>query len=61
MLRGLDQRRRLRLGHLAAAATLVVPDDRGPLPPPDRIGELLGCSPAAWSALRVGASGVRTA
>jgi 2-dehydro-3-deoxygluconokinase len=61
VLRGEDQRRRLRLGHLAAAATLVVPDDHGALPPAGRIEELLGCPPAAWSAVRVTRAEVRTA
>ncbi|HET6636152.1 MAG TPA: sugar kinase [Streptomyces sp.] len=60
-LRGDDQQRRLRLGHLAAASTLVVPDDHGAPPPHDRLQELLGCSPTAWAATRVTASGVTTA
>ncbi|WP_067490358.1 sugar kinase [Actinomadura hibisca] len=52
-LRGYDLRRRLRLGHVAAAATLVVPGDHGPPPPPDRVAELLAATPERWAATTV--------
>ncbi|WP_243725699.1 sugar kinase [Actinomadura rubrisoli] len=57
-LRGYVPRRCLRLGHLAAAATLVVPGDHGPPPPPALVDDLLGASPRAWAATTVRASGI---
>ncbi|WP_174550921.1 sugar kinase [Actinomadura macra] len=57
-LRGYGPRRCLRLGHLAAAATLVVPNDHGPPPPPALVDELLHGSPEAWAATTVRASGI---
>ncbi|QXJ23251.1 sugar kinase [Actinomadura graeca] len=57
-LRGYGPRRCLRLGHLAAAATLVVPGDHGPPPPPALVDELLHASPGVWAATTVRASGV---
>ena len=41
----------LRLGHLTAASALTVASDHGPLPPPERLSELLGLSPEAWAAV----------
>ncbi|MFE9423253.1 sugar kinase [Kitasatospora sp. NPDC006697] len=58
-LRGLDQHRRLRLGHLAAAAALTAHGDQGTLPPADRRAALLDASPADWAAVRVGPEGWR--
>ena len=58
VLRGYDQRRRLRLGHLAAAATLVVPGDHGPPPPDTVIEALLACPAADWAATTVTSAGV---
>ncbi len=49
-----------RLSRVGAGVS-VAPDDHGALPPPDRIEELLGCSPATWSATRVTDSGVTSA
>lgn len=57
-LRGYDQRRRLRLGHLAAAATLVVPSDHGSPPPAELLAELLASSPQEWAATTMTATGV---
>ncbi|MBE1532066.1 sugar kinase [Actinomadura algeriensis] len=57
-LRGYGPRRRLRLGHLAAAATLVVPGDHGPPPPPDLVEALLAASPDAWAGTTVRATGI---
>ncbi|WP_281278576.1 sugar kinase [Streptomyces tateyamensis] len=58
-LRGLDQRGRLRLGHLAAAAALTAPGDQGTVPPPALRADLLAASPERWAALRVTADGPR--
>ncbi|MQY05660.1 sugar kinase [Actinomadura macrotermitis] len=50
VLRGLDQRGRLRLGHLSAAATLVVPGDHGdPGVLPGPVDDLLAATPAEWA------------
>ncbi|MDL4773246.1 MULTISPECIES: sugar kinase [Thermomonosporaceae] len=57
-LRGYDQRRRLRLGHLAAASTLVVHGDHGPPPPPALVDDLLAATPGEWAATTVRATGV---
>ncbi|WP_083999566.1 sugar kinase [Actinomadura kijaniata] len=53
-LRGYDQRRRLRLGHLMAASTLAVPGDHGAPPPPGRVAALLDAPPAEWAATVIG-------
>ncbi|MFD4701898.1 sugar kinase [Streptomyces niveus] len=53
LLRHDDPVRALRLGHLTAASALRVPADHGPLPPPDRIRELLSADDSAWNALTV--------
>lgn len=60
-LRRYDQRRCLRLGHLAAAATLVVPTDHGTPPPADLVDCLLGSSPGAWAATKITATGLWSA
>ncbi|GIH71330.1 sugar kinase [Sphaerimonospora thailandensis] len=57
-LRGLGLRERLRLGHLMAAGTLVVPDDHAPPPPPGLRARLLACSPEQWARIRVSAAGI---
>lgn len=57
LLRGLDQRRRLRLGHVCAATALMVRADHGTPPDPETLETLLGCSASQWSATRAG-SGV---
>ncbi|MFF7636757.1 sugar kinase [Kitasatospora sp. NPDC008050] len=59
-LRGFDQRRRLRLGHLAAAAALTSPGDQGTLPPPELVAALLDATEAQWAATRVKPAGVET-
>ncbi|MFD7517340.1 sugar kinase [Streptomyces niveus] len=53
LLRYDDPVRALRLGHLTAASALRVPADHGPLPPPDRIRELLSADDNAWNALSI--------
>ncbi|WP_277610999.1 sugar kinase [Streptomyces scabichelini] len=60
VLRGLDARRRLRLGHLAAAAALSTPDDFGTPPPPPAVATLLHSSPEDWAATTVTAAGIGT-
>ncbi|GAA4872824.1 sugar kinase [Kitasatospora terrestris] len=57
-LRGLDQRQRLRLGHLAAACALTSPGDQGRLPAPAAVAALLAASPADWARTRVGPDGI---
>lgn len=57
LLRGHDQRRRLRLGHVCAATALMVRDDHATPPDPDTLEALLGCPEAQWAAIR--ASGGR--
>ncbi|WP_229759002.1 sugar kinase [Peterkaempfera bronchialis] len=60
VLRGLDEQRRLRLGHLSAALVLTVPGDHGaPIPPPV-VAALLTADPAAWAATRVTARGIES-
>lgn len=58
-LRGYDQRRKLRLGHLAAAATLVVSSDHGSPPSEKLLAELLAATPHEWAATTMTATGVR--
>ncbi|MBO2452935.1 sugar kinase [Actinomadura barringtoniae] len=57
-LRGYDQRRCLRLGHIAAASTLVVPGDHGAPPAPDVVDALLAATAGEWAAVTVSASGL---
>ncbi|WP_131738906.1 sugar kinase [Actinomadura roseirufa] len=57
-LRGHDPRRCLRLGHLTAAATLVVTGDHGPPPPAALVDALLGADAREWAATTVRASGI---
>jgi 2-dehydro-3-deoxygluconokinase len=52
LLRGYDQRRRIRLGHVCAASTLMVPGDHGTPPNSATLDALLNCSPAQWTATR---------
>ena len=54
LLRGYDQRRRLRLGHVCAASALMVAGDHGTPPKPDELGALLDSTPTQWSAIRAG-------
>ncbi|MCU7821695.1 sugar kinase [Kitasatospora sp. DSM 101779] len=56
--RGLDGRRRLRLGHLAAACALTAPGDRGRLPAPGVVAALLDAADGDWTATRVTADGI---
>ncbi|MGI8332675.1 sugar kinase [Actinomadura scrupuli] len=60
-LRGYDQRRRLRLGHLMAATTLVVHGDHGAPPPAHLVEALLASSPGEWAATTVSVTGVHRA
>ncbi|MFJ4796667.1 sugar kinase [Kitasatospora purpeofusca] len=57
-VRGLDQRRRLRLGHLSAACALTTHGDQAELPPDPVVDALLEASPEAWAATRVSADGI---
>lgn len=50
LLRGHDQRRRLRLGHVCAAAALMVHGDHGTPPSTETLEALLECPPSQWSA-----------
>jgi 2-dehydro-3-deoxygluconokinase len=52
LLRGYDQRRRLRLGHVCAAAVLMVAADHGTPPATAELDVLLACSASQWSAVR---------
>lgn len=58
LLHGHDQRRRLRLGHLSAAATLVHPGDHGPLPEADVVAALLDSSAPEWAATHLTAADI---
>ncbi|MDP5225788.1 MULTISPECIES: sugar kinase [Arthrobacter] len=53
VLSGLDQRLSLRRGHVAAACTLTVHGDRGPLPDDEDLDHILRCSDEEWASLRV--------
>lgn len=55
LLRGYEQRRRLRLGHICAACTLMVSADHGTPPAADELARLLECTPREWSGLRAAA------
>ncbi|MBV2155937.1 sugar kinase [Kitasatospora sp. SUK 42] len=57
-LHGLDQRRRLRLGHLSAACALTAHGDQAELPPRPVLAALLDASAADWAATRVSAEGI---
>ncbi|MCQ4040497.1 sugar kinase [Streptantibioticus rubrisoli] len=59
--RGLDQRRRLRLGHLTAACTLTVHGDQGRIPPDDVVAALLALPAEEWAATRVSRDGIVSA
>jgi 2-dehydro-3-deoxygluconokinase len=56
LMHGYDRRRRLRLGHLSAAATLVHPGDHGPLPEPDVVAALLDSTAPEWAATQITAA-----
>ncbi|MFJ3956671.1 sugar kinase [Arthrobacter sp. NPDC090010] len=53
VLSGLDHRLSLRRGHVAAACTLTVHGDRGPLPEDDDLVHILNCSDEDWAGIRV--------
>ncbi|MGW1174066.1 sugar kinase [Kitasatospora sp. NPDC002543] len=57
-VRGLDQRSRLRLGHLSAACALTAHGDQAELPDATVVAALLAASPAQWAATRVTAEGI---
>ncbi|MGA5410914.1 sugar kinase [Streptomyces lavendulocolor] len=59
-LRGLDLTRRLRHGHLMAAAALTVPGDLGTPPARARADRLAALDDAAWGRLRLGPGWTRT-
>jgi 2-dehydro-3-deoxygluconokinase len=53
MLFGLGQKASLRRGHVAAACTLTVQGDRGPLPGAVELSAILDSSDTEWAAIRV--------
>jgi 2-dehydro-3-deoxygluconokinase len=53
MLFGLGQKASLRRGHVAAACTLTVQGDRGPLPAAAELSAILESSDDAWAAIHV--------
>ncbi|MBT2593710.1 sugar kinase [Arthrobacter sp. ISL-72] len=53
VLFGLDQKASLRRGHVAAACTLTVHGDRGPLPEAAQLGAILDSTDAGWAAIHV--------
>ncbi|UVJ39600.1 sugar kinase [Arthrobacter sp. CJ23] len=53
MLFGLGQKASLRRGHVAAACTLTVHGDRGPLPDAAQLSAILDSSDDAWAAIHV--------
>jgi len=53
MLFGLGQKESLRRGHVAAACTLTVHGDRGPLPSAEDLAAILDSSDGAWAAIHV--------
>jgi 2-dehydro-3-deoxygluconokinase len=57
LLRGYDQRRRLRLGHVCAASVLMVDGDHCPPPTPGLLTALLDSSASQWSAIRAARGG----
>ena len=57
VVRGEDQTRCLRRGHIGAAATLTVAADSAPPPPAELLDELLRCSESDWAATSVTANG----
>ncbi|KHL01917.1 sugar kinase [Sinomonas humi] len=54
---GLDQKASLRRGHVAAACTLVVPGDHGPLPAPPVLERILACTDETWAGAAVSSDG----
>ncbi|MYS80542.1 sugar kinase [Embleya scabrispora] len=59
-LRGLDQRSRLRLGHITAATALTSHGDHGVPQSPELTAALLAASPDQWAATRVAAAGIHS-
>ncbi|RKE22638.1 sugar kinase [Streptomyces sp. TLI_171] len=57
-LRGLDQRSRLRLGHLAAAGALTAHTDHAALPDARTVAALLAADERDWAATLVTADGI---
>lgn len=55
MLFGLDQKASLRRGHVAAACTLTVHGDRGPLPEAAELSAILESTDAQWAGIHVSA------
>ncbi|MEE2522427.1 sugar kinase [Pseudarthrobacter sp. J75] len=53
VLFGLDQKASLRRGHVAAACTLTVHGDRGPLPEATELSAILESTDAQWAAIQV--------
>lgn len=61
LLRGYDERRRLRLGHVCAASTLMVSDDHGTPPRDEVFTRLLDLSPIEWGRLSASGGVIMTA
>jgi 2-dehydro-3-deoxygluconokinase len=61
VLRGYDQRRSLRLGHVMAAATLSVRGDHGAPPPARDVDALLDSAPRDWATATMSVHPVREA
>jgi 2-dehydro-3-deoxygluconokinase len=53
MLFGLDQKASLRRGHVAAACTLTVHGDRGPLPDAAKLSAILDSTDVRWAEIHV--------
>lgn len=53
MVSGLGQKASLRRGHVAAACTLTVHGDRGPLPPAGELAAILDSADGDWAAIHV--------
>ncbi|MGO4586015.1 sugar kinase [Arthrobacter sp. 2RAF6] len=53
VLFGLEQKASLRRGHVAAACTLTVHGDRGPLPGAEQLAAILNSTDAGWTAIHV--------
>jgi 2-dehydro-3-deoxygluconokinase len=61
ILLGLSQKASLRRGHVAAACTLTVHGDRGPLPDGSQMAAILESTDAQWAAIRVAGGKFSTA
>jgi 2-dehydro-3-deoxygluconokinase len=60
MLFGLGQKASLRRGHVAAACTLTVHGDRGPLPEAAQLSAILDSTDDAWAGIHVADGHINT-